>query len=207
MSEWSNVPVLKTGEGHTSGGSNPPLPATSLFNNIQNNPITPLNTSFHQLFIPKRSNYIYGNPSFFTVIFAVRLFTVITFTAKRRIIAMPKKVIPLTNAKISSAKSQDKQLTLSDGDGLRFIVTTKDRKYFRFDYTRPNSKKRNSVTLGDYPGTTLKAAREKRQEYRKMVFEGIDPAEVNKKVYLLTPIQPINPPLNTSKILQISTSF
>lgn len=28
MSEWSNVPVLKTGEGNTSGGSNPPLPAT-----------------------------------------------------------------------------------------------------------------------------------------------------------------------------------
>ena len=25
---WSNVPVLKTGEGHTSGGSNPPLSAT-----------------------------------------------------------------------------------------------------------------------------------------------------------------------------------
>lgn len=28
MSERLNVPVLKTGEGNTSGGSNPPLPAT-----------------------------------------------------------------------------------------------------------------------------------------------------------------------------------
>ena len=27
MSEWSNVPVLKTGEGNTSGSSNLPLPA------------------------------------------------------------------------------------------------------------------------------------------------------------------------------------
>ena len=27
MSERLNVPVLKTGEGNTSGGSNPPLPA------------------------------------------------------------------------------------------------------------------------------------------------------------------------------------
>lgn len=95
---------------------------------------------------------------------------------------MPKKVIPLTNAQISKAKAQETQLTLSDGDGLRFIVTTKDRKYFRFDYTRPKSKKRNSISLGDYPGTTLKQAREKRQEYRKMVFDGLDPAEVNKKV-------------------------
>lgn len=29
MSEWSNVPVLKTGEGYTSWGSNPHLPATT----------------------------------------------------------------------------------------------------------------------------------------------------------------------------------
>lgn len=29
MSERLNVPVLKTGEGNTSGGSNPPLPATT----------------------------------------------------------------------------------------------------------------------------------------------------------------------------------
>jgi len=94
---------------------------------------------------------------------------------------MPKKVIPLTNSKISSAKSQDKQVTLSDGDGLRFIVTPKGRKFFRFDYTRPNSKARNSITVGDYPGTTLKEAREKRQEYRKMVSQGIDPAEEKKK--------------------------
>ena len=30
MSERLNVPVLKTGEGNTSGGSNPPLPATQI---------------------------------------------------------------------------------------------------------------------------------------------------------------------------------
>ncbi len=27
MAEWSNAPVLKTGEGHTSGGSNPSFSA------------------------------------------------------------------------------------------------------------------------------------------------------------------------------------
>ncbi len=29
MAERLNAPVLKTGEGNTSGGSNPPLPATT----------------------------------------------------------------------------------------------------------------------------------------------------------------------------------
>ena len=38
MSEWSNVPVLKTGEGYTSGGSNPPLPAIPSKNIIYTNP-------------------------------------------------------------------------------------------------------------------------------------------------------------------------
>ena len=35
MSERLNVPVLKTGEGNTSGGSNPPLPATYSIYNYQ----------------------------------------------------------------------------------------------------------------------------------------------------------------------------
>ena len=37
MSERLNVPVLKTGEGNTSGGSNPPLPATLNQNKLTKN--------------------------------------------------------------------------------------------------------------------------------------------------------------------------
>ena len=33
MAEWSNAPVLKTGEGHTSGGSNPSFSAIIPVNN------------------------------------------------------------------------------------------------------------------------------------------------------------------------------
>ena len=32
MAEWSNAPVLKTGEGHTSGGSNPSFSAQNPVN-------------------------------------------------------------------------------------------------------------------------------------------------------------------------------
>ena len=93
---------------------------------------------------------------------------------------MPKKVVPLSDTKIASAKSKQKQYTLNDGDGLRLVVTASSRKYFRFDYTRPNGK-RNSISIGTYPGTTLKEAREQREKYRKMVFNGIDPAEEKQK--------------------------
>ena len=93
---------------------------------------------------------------------------------------MPKKVVPLSDTKIASAKPKQKQYALSDGDGLRVVVTAKGRKYFRFYYTRPSGK-RNSISMGTYPGTTLKEAREKRQEYRKMVFDGIDSSEEKQK--------------------------
>ena len=93
---------------------------------------------------------------------------------------MPKKVIPLSDTKIAGAKPKEKQYALSDGDGLRLVVTAKGRKYFRFDYTRPNGK-RNSISIGTYPSTKLREAREKREEYRKMVSQGIDPSEEKQK--------------------------
>jgi len=83
---------------------------------------------------------------------------------------MPKKVVPLTDTAIKSAKPRSKQYTLSDGDGLRLIITAKGKKYFRFDYTRPNGK-RNSITVGAYPETTLAEARAKRLEYAKDMID------------------------------------
>ena len=51
-------------------------------------------------------------------------------------------------------------------------------KYFRLDYRFAD--KRKTLTLGVYPETTLKQAREKRDLARKQIAEGIDPSE-NKK--------------------------
>ena len=88
---------------------------------------------------------------------------------------MPKKIAPLTASKIKTAKAREKQYSLNDGDGLRFIVTPKNTKYFRFDYTRPNGK-RNSITVGTYPIISLAEARDKRLEYRKLLSNSIDPS-------------------------------
>ena len=90
---------------------------------------------------------------------------------------MPKKIAPLTASKIKTSKAREKQYSLNDGDGLRFIVTTKNTKYFRFDYTRPNRNgKRNSIIIGKYPIVSLAEARDKRLEYRKLLSNGIDPS-------------------------------
>ena len=97
---------------------------------------------------------------------------------------MPKKIKPLTDIQISSAKATEKQITLFDGNGLRVIITTKERKYFRFDYTKPTGKKnRTSITIGDYgkkdeeDKITLEKARKKCNKLRAKVQKGIDPVE------------------------------
>ncbi len=66
---------------------------------------------------------------------------------------MPKKVVPLTDSKIKATQKQfkaninsglAKDLRLSDGDGLNLIFRTSGAVLWRFDYTRPISKKRNT---------------------------------------------------------------
>ena len=94
---------------------------------------------------------------------------------------MPKKVPPLTDTALKKARPADKQYTLSDGDGLRFIVSATGKRYFRFDYTRPTGK-RNSISLGTYPEVSLAKARELRLEYRQMLSEGLDPSDIRRKV-------------------------
>lgn len=63
-----------------------------------------------------------------------------------------------------------------------FIIDKKGYIYWRFDYTRPISKKRNSISFGTYPEVSLAEAREKRAEYRKLIAQEIDPAIEKQKV-------------------------
>ena len=80
-------------------------------------------------------------------------------------------------------KEENKSLIkLADGNGLFFIIDKKGYIYWRFDYTRPISKKRNSISFGTYPEVSLAEAREKRAEYRKLIAQEIDPAIEKQKV-------------------------
>lgn len=99
---------------------------------------------------------------------------------------MAKTVLPLTDTKIKSAISQqkkvlEKNIKLSDGDGLYLLLDKKGGTYWRFDYVRPISKKRSTMALGVYPEVTLADARAKRAELRKLIAQNIDPVEIKIK--------------------------
>lgn len=74
----------------------------------------------------------------------------------------------------SAARKGEKVASPSDGGGLNFI----DGKYWHLIYYIDG--KRKKLTLGVYPTVTLKMARERREEARRLVAQGIDPAEKKK---------------------------
>ena len=84
----------------------------------------------------------------------------------------------LTDIAIRRAKPKDKIYTLTDGDGMYLEVTPNGGKWWRFKYRFNGKQKR--LSLGTYPSTGLKDARDKRYEARKQLSNGIDPAIARK---------------------------
>ncbi|QGM80721.1 tyrosine-type recombinase/integrase [Otariodibacter oris] len=88
---------------------------------------------------------------------------------------MPKQTKPLTNTEVDKAKPKEKDYSLVDGQGLFLRVKTNGSKYWLFNYIKPITKKRTNMGIGIYPDVTLAQARAKRQEYRSLLAQGIDP--------------------------------
>lgn len=91
---------------------------------------------------------------------------------------MPKRIAPLSDLQVSRAKAQGKQVTLFDGGGLFIVLTPAGGKLWRFKY-RFNGKDK-LLSLGGYPEISLAEARSKRTAFRKLLAEGIDPAQAKK---------------------------
>ncbi|MBW2572776.1 MAG: tyrosine-type recombinase/integrase [Deltaproteobacteria bacterium] len=85
--------------------------------------------------------------------------------------------MPLTDTAIRNAKPQNKQYKLTDEKGM-YLLVKKAGKYFRLDYRFAG--KRKTLALGVYPDLKLAEAREKRDDARKMISNGIDPCQVRK---------------------------
>lgn len=94
--------------------------------------------------------------------------------------------MPLTDIKVRSAKPcikpdgtrTDKIYRITDGKGLYLEVAPSGGKWWRFKYRFAGKEKR--LSLGTYPDTSLKEARQKRDEFRKLVLDGIDPSDTRK---------------------------
>ena len=86
--------------------------------------------------------------------------------------------MPLTDTAVRSAKPTDKPVKLFDERGLFLLIAPAGGKWWRFRYRFGG--KHKSLSLGVYPDVALKKARERRDEARKLLADGIDPGEHRK---------------------------
>jgi Arm DNA-binding domain len=80
----------------------------------------------------------------------------------------------LTDSRVRAAKPKDKAYKLFDTQGLYLKVSTSGARLWRFKYCLHGREK--LLSLGQYPDVPLGRAREKRDEARRLIADGIDPA-------------------------------
>ncbi|HQS16425.1 integrase arm-type DNA-binding domain-containing protein [Reyranella sp.] len=85
----------------------------------------------------------------------------------------------LTDVLIRKAKAPAKPTKLMDERGLFLMLTPSGGRWWRFRYSYAGKEK--LLSLGTYPDVSLKAAREARDDARKMLAKGIDPSAVRQE--------------------------
>ena len=83
--------------------------------------------------------------------------------------------MPLTEIAVRNAKARAKPARLFDAGGLYLEISPSGGKWWRFKYRFGEKEKR--LSLGVYPEVSLKAARAKRDDARRLLADGIDPSE------------------------------
>ena len=81
----------------------------------------------------------------------------------------------LTAQAVKTAAPRDKEYRLHDGDGLFFRVRPSGAKSWLFSFSLPGDRKLIRMPIGSLKDVSLKEARNKVAELRKLVVEGIDP--------------------------------
>lgn len=79
----------------------------------------------------------------------------------------------LTDIKAKNAKPLEKEYKLTDGFGMFLRVTPKGSKYWQMAYRFEGKQKLFSI--GVYPAVSLSVARQRRDEARRLLAQGIDP--------------------------------
>ena len=86
----------------------------------------------------------------------------------------------LTDLKIRQAKPQSAQYKLFDGGGLYLLIRPSGSKLWHWKYTKDTGRE-SLKAVGRYPDVSLAQAREARNEMRKQLIQGIDPAEKTRR--------------------------
>lgn len=85
----------------------------------------------------------------------------------------------LTELQVKNAKPTAKQYKLSDGGGLFMLVHANGGRYWRLAYRFDGKQK--TLALGVYPDVSLADARERREQARKLLANGVDPGAVKQE--------------------------
>jgi len=86
--------------------------------------------------------------------------------------------VMLTEVKIRTFKPSEKSVRLSDERGLYLEVTPNGGRWWRLRYRFGGKEK--LISLGTYPDTGLRAARQRRDAARKLLETGVDPSEARR---------------------------
>lgn len=85
----------------------------------------------------------------------------------------------LTDVKIRGAKPGPKAVKLADGGGLYLEVTPTGSKLWRLKYRLGGTERR--LAIGAYPQVGLKQARERRDEAKALIAQGVDPVAAKRE--------------------------
>ncbi|WP_374479513.1 Arm DNA-binding domain-containing protein [Zoogloea sp.] len=88
--------------------------------------------------------------------------------------------MPLDDSQIASLMPATKPYKIADGLGLYLAVSPSGAKLWRLKYRF--SGKEGTLSFGAYPETGIDAARQKRDEARRLLAEGINPSEHTKAI-------------------------
>jgi integrase len=84
----------------------------------------------------------------------------------------------LNDTQCRQARATEKAIKLADDKGLYLLVALSGAKYWRMDYRFGG--KRKTLALGVYPEVSLKVARQKLDEARRLLDAGVDPSEARR---------------------------
>jgi hypothetical protein len=88
----------------------------------------------------------------------------------------------LTEIAVKTAKARGKITKLSDGGGLQLWITPDGAKRWRLAYRFCGAQK--VLAIGVHPATSLKQARDARQDAKRFLANGVDPAAAKKQAKL-----------------------
>ena len=86
----------------------------------------------------------------------------------------------LTQVNVKQAECREKNYKLFDGRGLYLLARTNGSKYWRFKYRYVG--KERTLAFGVFPEVSLKEARDRGDDARRALRDGIDPSAQKNSV-------------------------